>query len=804
MPSNLPDRPSESHYPAEVGERVPIPWAAQRLTAAQEDEPSADLGRYLAGLIRYKWLIVATTILGTAGSMVATRFVKPTYQAQASVWIESSVDVAAVNERPIKTSKLLDQAGWVQLVTEPVVLDPAVRSLRLFLNAPPEDSLAFSTLNVQGRFRTGDYRLEVSPDGRSYVLRGRDGTRWDQGAVGDSIGRPVGFQWVPPAGALPPGHRVEFSVLTPREAGAALASELTTRMDRNGNFLIIQYRGTNPRRITTVLDAVITQYVDVAASLKRDQLTLLTGELSRQLEYAQKSLDEAETALQSFQVQTITLPTKQGTPLSPGIQQTESQVFSNYFNMKIQFDQLRRDRDALQRVLATDSLSITALMVIPSVTNSPLSSALAEYTNKQVALRALRYKYTDENPQVQTLARDIDVLYREMIPSLLRGLIDDLVLRERNFENQLASAGGELEEIPARTIEETRLSRAAASAAGLYTSLRSRLDAARLAEATTLPDVQILSRPVVPSRPLSNTTWRIILMGLAISLGIGVGLAFLLDRLDRRLRYPEQISQDLGLPILGAIPHVDANGRKGALKGPEALNVVESLRGIRLGLTHAYGAAGPMMVTITSPGPGDGKSFLCANLALAFADAGHRTLLIDADIRRGELHRVLGTSRKPGLTDFLVGKAGREDIVQRTRYGALDFIGGGTRMQSAPELLGSPAMLQLLMALRSGYNVVLLDSPPLGAGVDPLVLGTAAGSLLVVLRSGVTDRELAEAKLDALDRLPIRILGAVLNDIRPGGHNRYYHYHYQYYTPGYEARDESPDDDQAALPKAAG
>jgi Mrp family chromosome partitioning ATPase len=125
-------------------------------------------------------------------------------------------------------------------------------------------------------------------------------------------------------------------------------------------------------------------------------------------------------------------------------------------------------------------------------------------------------------------------------------------------------------------------------------------------------------------------------------------------------------------------------------------------------------------------------------------------------------------------------------------------------MQSAPELLGSPAMLQLLMSLRSAYNVILLDSSPLGAGVDPLVLGTASGSLLVVLRSGVTDRELAEAKLDALDRMPIRVLGAILNDIRPGGYNRYYHY--QYYTPGYETRDEStePAEGQAALPKAAG
>jgi capsular exopolysaccharide synthesis family protein len=598
-----------------------------------------------------------------------------------------------------------------------------------------------------------------------------------------------------------PGRRVEFSVAMPREAGVALGSDLVTRMDRNGNFLIIQYSGVDPRRTAAVLDAIITQYVDVAQSLKRDKLTELTRELGRQMDYAQKNLDGAEMALQSFQVRTITLPTETGTALSPGIQQTESTVMSNFFSMKIQHDQLRRDREALRRVQGGDSLSVSALQVIQSVTGSPLASALSEYSNKLVELRALRRRYTDENPQVQTVVRDVDILYTQTIPGLLRGLIDDLTLREQNLATQIGSAGSELEEIPARTIEETRLARAVQSAENLYSNLRARLEAARLAEATTLPDVQILSRPVVPSRPVSNTLWRIVMMGFAVSLGIGVGLAFLLDRLDRRLRYPEQISQDLGLPILGAIPHVDASGRKGALKGPEALNVVESLRGIRLGLTHAYGAAGPMMVTITSPGPGDGKSFVAANLALAFADAGHRTLLIDADVRRGELHRVLGTSRKPGLTDFLVGKAGREEIVQRTRYEALDFVGGGTRMQSAPELLGSPAMLQLLMALRSGYNVVLLDSPPLGAGVDPLVLGTASGSLLVVLRSGVTDRELAEAKLDALDRLPIRILGAVLNDIRPGGHNRYYHY--QYYTPGYEARDESAEDDRAALPKAA-
>lgn len=801
MSSNLPDRPSESHL-TEAPDRAPVAWAAPRPPALDDEEPTADIRRYLAGLVRYKWLILAVTLLGTAGSVVATRFVKPAYQAQATVWIEASVQVET-QQAPIKPSRLLDQTGWVELLTQPVVLDPVVRNLRLFVSAAGRDSALLATLSVEGRFRTGEYKLDVSPDGRSFTLRGRDGTVWDQGAVGDSIGRAVGFQWAPAAELFRPNSRVDFSVLTPREAGRSLGNDLVARMDRNGNFLLIQYGGTDPRRIVAILDAVITQYVEVAQSLKRDKLTELTRELARQLEYAQKNLDAAEIALQSFQVRTITLPTEQGTPLAAGIQQTESSVFSNYFSMKIQHDQLRRDRDALERVLRDDSLSTGALMVIQSVAGSPLAQALDEFSKKQAELRALRYRYTDEYPQVQELVRDIDVLYRQTLPAMVRALIDDVDLREKSVSAQIASAGRELEEIPARTIEETRLVRAVQSAENLYSNLRSRLDAARLAEATTLPDVQVLSRPVVPGRPVSNTAPRIILVGFGVSLGIGIALAFLLDRMDRRLRYPEQVSQDLGLPILGAIPHVNANGRKGALRGPEALNVVEALRGIRLGLSHAYGAAGPMMVTITSPGPGDGKSFLAANLALAFADAGHRTLLVDADVRRGELHRVLGTSRKPGLTDFLTGKIGRDEVVQRTRYEALDFLGGGTRMQTAPELLGSPAMLQLLMSLRTGYNVILLDSPPLGAGVDPLVLGTAAGSLLIVLRSGVTDRELAEAKLDALDRLPIRVLGAVLNDIRPDGQYRYYHY--QYYTPGYEPRDEAEVvEEGAALPKGAG
>ncbi len=219
--------------------------------------------------------------------------------------------------------------------------------------------------------------------------------------------------------------------------------------------------------------------------------------------------------------------------------------------------------------------------------------------------------------------------------------------------------------------------------------------------------------------------------------------------------------------------------------------MVEAFRGVRLSLMHAYGTAVPLMVTLSSPGSGDGKSFISSNLALAFAELGRRTLLIDGDIRRGALHRLFGLSRKPGLTDYLRGGMEWEALIQRTEHKALDFVGCGTRLQTGPELLSSAPMGLLLKELRSRYDVILVDSPPLGAGIDPFVLGTLTGNLLMVVRTGSTDREMAGAKLDLLQRLPIRILGAVLNGVSATGLYRYYYRHYAY-LPGYQAEDEEP------------
>ena len=172
------------------------------------------------------------------------------------------------------------------------------------------------------------------------------------------------------------------------------------------------------------------------------------------------------------------------------------------------------------------------------------------------------------------------------------------------------------------------------------------------------------------------------------------------------------------------------------------------------------------------------------NLAIACAQSGQRTLLIDGDARRGVLNRALRIQRKPGLTDFLADKTPFESVLQATSYQGLHFVGAGSRLRESPELLGSQRMVELLVRVRGGYDAVIIDSPPLGAGVDACTLGTLTGAMVLVLRTGATNLDIARMHLTMLNRLPIRLLGVVLNDVQPGGMYGYY------YLAGYGTGEE--------------
>lgn len=775
-------RSPASQNPSAVGQPLPLGIEA----VPQEMPLRRHLRRYLSAIFRYKWLVLLITIVGTAAGAYAVRFISPEYVAQVMFWVE----VSDGRERgPIRSTELLRSAAWVDLLKAYTVLDHAVREQRLYLNyANAADSSAFKNFTLGEDFRPGTYQMKIDGSGRRFELLTPQGRLFQRGVLGDSVGQMLGFSWVPSPAAFKAEQLLEFTVVPPRDAARLLSNRITTEMPENGNFLRLELRGTDPTRITNVLNAIAERYVSVAADLKRQKLRELAKILDEQLQSAGQNLRQAELALEGFRVSTMTLPSESSAPIAAGLEQTRDPVYANFFNLKIEREQLRRDRESISRALvqARDSgLVPEALEMIPSVkSSSELSQALRELAAKRAELRTLRSRYTGEHAQVRQIVAQIETLEHRTVPRHADELLAELGTREEKLDGLVNSASSELKSIPQRANEEARLRREVAVAEQIYTTLQARYEEARLATASSVPDVRVLDAASVPEQPVNDTRMRILMFAVLGSFGLALLCAVGLDRFDARVRYPEQVTQGLGLEILGAVPQT---GRRKEKTAEDVSQLAESFRELLLNLRNAITTEGPIIVAITSPGPGDGKTFTSSNLALRCADDGHRTLLIDGDVRRGTQHKVFGIKRKPGLTDYLAGRINRDELIHTTQFPTLHVVPCGTHMQEGPKLLSSQRLVDLLEYGREHYDIIVMDTAPLGAGIDPVVLGQLAGHLVIVLRTGITDRELAQSKLEMLDRMPVHVLGAVLNAVPPHAVYGYYAY-----AAGYEAKDEEP------------
>jgi capsular exopolysaccharide synthesis family protein len=760
-----------------------------------EPDAGAVLARVRAAIVRFRWLVLAVILLGSAASVVATRILRPEYAVGATIWINRSN-----NQRgPIRPDELLSTRNWQELLTTFVVLDPVVLKQRLYLVPhSTKDLPLFEDFSLGPRFAPAQYVLEVDPVARTYSLKTKTGLFSEQGKLGDSIGRGPGLRWAPPASRFTAARKVEFTLLTPREASSDLAIRLTTALREQGEFLRLTLTGEDPQRTASTMNNLASRFAEVAGELQKDNLKKLRLALEEQVGQSEGSLRDAERELESYRVRTITLPGETALSITPGLMSTQAPALGQYFQQKTQLDEIRRDRRAVEDVLKKaegGELAVDAFQTIHHVREAPdLSRVLQELSTTEAERRLLLQKYTPEYKGVKELDDKVEGLRRRVIPAYAVALVDRLKSMESDLEVRISGADRELREIPIRTMNEERFRRDVEGKRVIFTNLQARYEEAKLAELSVVPEVTIFDTAVAPTRPSRNTAPRILLLGLTASLGLALALALLLDRVDPRFRYPEQATNDLGLTILGAIPEIKhhRNGRG----DPEGVHqVIEAFRSIRLNLAHSFDASGPLVFTITSPGPGDGKSLVSTNLSLSFAQAGYRTLLIDGDTRRGELHRMFQVDRRPGLLDHLGAQASLEEVLRPTTHEHLTLIPCGSRRSQGPELLGSATMAQLITAVRSRFDVIVIDSPPLGAGIDPFVLGTLSGHMLMVLRAGQTDRAMAESRLKIVDRLPIRMLGAVLNDFSStGGVYKYYSY-----LSGYASEEEVAAEEQSQI-----
>jgi polysaccharide biosynthesis transport protein len=795
---------NEYGYLAEPGAQAA--WAPQ--VPEPEEGGGLNLERYFSALKRYKWLIAGLFVVGLGAGFVVTRFLEPQYQASATVWLGAGRGSGMAG--PVEgTDPLQDAQNWMLLLTSQNVLNTIVERRQLYLTLEnPADSMTFHAFRVGDGFRRGSFVLRVEPDGRQYSLLERTDLKdtastmvLEAGVVGDSIGRKAGFLWQPDSTTLEAGRTYAFRVISPASAAANLKGRISARPDPRSSVANISLVGSDRYEVAATLNAIVEEFVATADEVNTRNQYEVIERLARQVDSASSLLIGAEKSLEEYRVRTITQP-NEGTGVPLGMGQGPAMAVGNpsmakYFGFKQQLEGYRQERRSLERVLAEvqrGQVSQMAFQGIPSAQASAIPAALADLTARQARVTQLRLTYTDEHPAVQQELQMIRLLTQEQIPRLTESLILELTKREAAVSSQLGEAGRELQAIPARTTAEQQLQRNVGARAGVHSQLLQALEQSRIRALSERRPISVLDTARVPARPQADQSLMILLAAALGGLGLGLASAIVLDRVDHRFRYPEQATKELGLSIVGGVPRI---AKDAAADPEEQAQVVEAFRTIRMNLRYALdGVGGPLSLAVSSPGPGDGKSLVSANIAVSFAEAGYRTLLVDGDIRRGQLHESFREPipRRPGLIDYLTGMVPLESVLRETGVDNLTLVPCGTRRHRGPELLQSPMLPAFLDEMRTRYDVVIVDSPPLAAGIDPFVLGTATGNMVLVFRAGETDRRLAHARIGLLKRLPINVVGAVLNDIKAEGSYKYYSYLYGY----------SLDEDEGGTPALAG
>ena len=736
------------------------------LTAGAEDDEEGGDGGYRVrrlrdAAFRVKWFLILLVVAGAAGGFAATKFVTPVYEVETTVYLGAQKSDGP-RQGPIEERQFVAREGLVQLLRSYRVLEHVVVKLRMhiWVGDTLTGKATFDRLAVASDVQGGTYRIELPPGGESYTLYSSGNKQpIDSGMLPDSVGRKVGILWRVDRGELPPGVYT-FGVVPPRDAARILNDRIGSSLPIGGQILTLTLSDISAQRAALTLNSVVEEFLTVSRELRQTQSGEYAVAIREQLGVAETRLRAAEQALESVRSANIT---RSGESAAGGADPLVGDLFSK----RVQLTNLRRDRRALEQLIQSgNGVNVDGLLAIPGVTqgNTPLSDALQELGRKETQLRAARQQYSDEFVTVRELVTQVSTLRRETIPRLAVERVDEMKVAERGLDQTLEAFTGELRGSPQRALEELRAKREFDVADQFYTSLLSRWNELRLASEGSTEELKVLDRALPPSRPSRNSKRAVLAGGLLAGLALAGLLVFLTDRFDGRVRYPEDVETALRLRMIARVPLLPMNTRSDA-QLLVAAQAVEAFRAVRLRLQQEFEGRGRIMIVVTSESVNEGKSLISANLALTFAETGVRTLLVDGDLRRGSQHQAYGVPLSPGFTDVLTDRASLRDATSVTGTAGLSILPAGARSRRVPELLDRDRLMRLFDDMKRDFEVVIIDSAPLGAGVDTYALSAAAGSMLMVLRHGTTDLKAADGRLAAIDQLPVRIIGAILNGV---------------------------------------
>ncbi len=710
----------------------------------------AELASYIDTLLEQRWLIAAVALAVTLAGVLYAYLARPVYEASLMVQVEEKGQREPKNILG-EAGAILDYktpaSAEIELLRSRLVVSHAIDRLALCIDARPQ---RFPLL--------GDWAAALRLDEWLPALRGLGGYAWgNEAIVVAAFDVPEYLENRPFTLQVQGGGRYR---LTEAQTGIGLTGQVGAAV-------------TGTTRYGPV--AVQITRLDAAAGTR---FTLLRQSRLTAIDSVQKSLAVAEIGKQSG----VVVATLRG---SSGEQ--VYRLLGAIGNEYMAQNSARRTEEA-------DKSLAWLNQRLPEV-RQQLEQAEARYnqfrnTHGTVDLGEEGRINLQRSAAARTRKLDLEQKRSELLTRYTSAHPSVMALEHQLSEvnRELREAAAQLRQLPVMEQELVRLARDVKVNNELHTALLTSAQQLQLIAVGRTGNVRLVDAPERPESPVTPNRPRIIAAAIFGGVFLGVLLAFLRRALQTALDDAEDVERLFGLPVYASIPHsrmqqtLDANRRDpthlAMLARIASMDIaVEGLRNFRTALQFCMSHGGNNVVLITGPTEGMGKSFVSVNLGSIMAASGKRVLLIDGDLRDGQLHRYFHAERSGGLAEILCG-APPLQLLRASVLDNLDFIATGILPPNPSELLLRPAFGAMLAELSPHYDVVLIDAAPLLAVADSLVIGAHAGAIFLTARAGVTrPGEIAEA-MKRLARAGLAAKGVVFNDVspRPGRYgygNRY-------------------------------